>query len=306
QTSSAAATGLTYNALGQTTSITPSGGSPFGMTYAGSGQDTRLTAGQSSYRYNSTGMSSVSSGGSSSNVVRTPDGQLISEQVNGATYYFLLDGQGSVLDLVDSSGTVYDKYTYDPYGNTTSGNTTIARETVANPFRYLGAVLDASTGLYHLGARFYDPRLGRFTQPDPSNTGAPGDYTYGGDAPSSLSDPSGLVSVPIDGSGSWRPCRDGWTCLDSTALLWDGALFHIAGAAGAALVAGSAAGVAGLFGLGAIAVLPIAGIAVGVASAALMTSIGIALHWAREHCLPWGAMLRVTREHGVQAECWYP
>ncbi|MGH2410405.1 MAG: RHS repeat-associated core domain-containing protein, partial [Chloroflexota bacterium] len=42
QTSSAAATGLTYNALGQTTSITPSGGSPFGMTYAGSGQDTRL------------------------------------------------------------------------------------------------------------------------------------------------------------------------------------------------------------------------------------------------------------------------
>ncbi|MEU0025124.1 RHS repeat-associated core domain-containing protein [Streptomyces sp. NPDC006335] len=33
--------------------------------------------------------------------------------------------------------------------------------------RYSGAYLDP-TGLYKMGARYYDPQLGRFTQPDPS------------------------------------------------------------------------------------------------------------------------------------------
>lgn len=37
----------------------------------------------------------------------------------------------------------------------------------ANPLRYVGEIRD-TTGLVKLGARYYDPDLGRFTQHDPS------------------------------------------------------------------------------------------------------------------------------------------
>ena len=57
-------------------------------------------------------------------------------------------------------------YTYDPYGATTE---TTSSGAVANPWRYTGQYQDASTGLYKMGARYYQPELGRWTQPDPSD-----------------------------------------------------------------------------------------------------------------------------------------
>ncbi|MGH2411293.1 MAG: RHS repeat-associated core domain-containing protein, partial [Chloroflexota bacterium] len=216
----------------------------------------------------------------------------------GATYYFLLDGQGSVLDLVDSSGTVYDKYTYDPYGNITSGNTTSARETVANPFRYLGAVLDASTGLYHLGARYYDPALGRFTQPDPSNTGAPGDYTYGGDAPSSLSDPSGLMAGVAPG-GSEKPCPSGWQCMSSQELLDNVKGGRLAGFV-FALLAFLITAASVFFGFAAPAILVLGDSGAGMASS-LVSDYFRRMY---EKCKPRGARFRTSVFRGLQAECW--
>ncbi|MFD5970962.1 RHS repeat-associated core domain-containing protein [Streptomyces sp. NPDC060311] len=40
-------------------------------------------------------------------------------------------------------------------------------EAVPQPYRYAGAYADP-TGLYKVGHRYYDPTLGRFTQPDPT------------------------------------------------------------------------------------------------------------------------------------------
>jgi RHS repeat-associated protein len=45
---------------------------------------------------------------------------------------------------------------------------TTPTEAVPQPYRYTGAYLDP-TGLYKMGARYYDPQAGRFTQPDPSD-----------------------------------------------------------------------------------------------------------------------------------------
>ncbi|MGI8690096.1 MAG: RHS repeat-associated core domain-containing protein [Thermomicrobiales bacterium] len=53
--------------------------------------------------------------------------------------------------------------------------------------RYTGAYLD-STGLYKMGARYYDPARGRFTQLDPLGNG----YVYASDNPVNFIDPSGL------------------------------------------------------------------------------------------------------------------
>ncbi|MFF7542234.1 RHS repeat-associated core domain-containing protein [Streptomyces canus] len=55
--------------------------------------------------------------------------------------------------------------------------------------RYTGTYLDPS-GLYKMGARYYDPQLGRFTQPDPSGKES-NPYAYAAGDPINRTDPSG-------------------------------------------------------------------------------------------------------------------
>ncbi|MEJ3750147.1 RHS repeat-associated core domain-containing protein [Actinomycetes bacterium KLBMP 9797] len=61
---------------------------------------------------------------------------------------------------------------------------------------FVGGTRDASTGLTHLGAREYDPLLGRFISVDPvmdlSDAQQMHGYTYGNNSPITNSDPSGL------------------------------------------------------------------------------------------------------------------
>jgi RHS repeat-associated protein len=63
---------------------------------------------------------------------------------------------------------------------------------VPNPFRWVGAVWDSSTGLYEMGERYYDPTTARFTQEDPPGGG----FRYADGAPINLVDPSGLMADP--------------------------------------------------------------------------------------------------------------
>jgi RHS repeat-associated protein len=69
-----------------------------------------------------------------------------------------------------------------------------------NHFKYAGQELDAESGLYHMGARYYSPTLGRFTSPDPlyvemhrlSDPQQLNLYTYGRNNPTTFSDRTGL------------------------------------------------------------------------------------------------------------------
>jgi hypothetical protein len=47
----------------------------------------------------------------------------------------------SVVGLLNSAGSLVNSYALDPYGNVTSQT-----EAVFNPFKWIGAVWDASTG----------------------------------------------------------------------------------------------------------------------------------------------------------------
>ena len=78
---------------------------------------------------------------------------------------------------------------------------------------FVGGVQDDNTGLTNLGAREYDPSIGRFLSPDPVlDSGAPQSwnaYDYAADSPVTLSDPSGLcpadlcgIGYPIGGTGT--------------------------------------------------------------------------------------------------------
>jgi RHS repeat-associated protein len=118
--------------------------------------------------------------------VRDSEGNLISRRADGRSHYYLLDGLGSVVGLLDETGVKVNSYRYDPYGMALA-----AVEAVPNPWRYAG--LADPTGLVKFGERCYDPALGRFTQPDPSGQDLP--YGYAGCNPVNRTDPSGLLTA---------------------------------------------------------------------------------------------------------------
>ena len=80
---------------------------------------------------------------------------------DGSVQQYTYDGNGNVSELVDGSGNVVAHYEYDPYGNS------IVATGADNPFRFSSKYLDAETGLYYYGCRYYSPVLGRWLSRDP-------------------------------------------------------------------------------------------------------------------------------------------
>jgi len=106
------------------------------------------------------------------------------------TYHY--DYRGSTVALTDGNGNVTARIEYSPYGTTTyrTGNTD-------TPFLFNGryGVQTDANGLLYMRARYYNPYLCRFLNPDPSGfTGGLNFYAYADGNPVSLIDPFGLWS----------------------------------------------------------------------------------------------------------------
>ncbi|MDQ2668646.1 MAG: RHS repeat-associated core domain-containing protein, partial [Gemmatimonadota bacterium] len=105
------------------------------------------------------------------------------------TYYVARDQLGNVRQVIDvASGTVAQAVDYDVNGvvtrNTKSG---------FQPFGYAGGQNDANGRTVHFGARDYDPRTGRWVQPDPIGAGGGQNrYAYVGNDQIGRLDPDGL------------------------------------------------------------------------------------------------------------------
>jgi RHS repeat-associated protein len=86
----------------------------------------------------------------------------------GTPYYYLRNGQGYIVGIMDGSGQTHVTYTYDTWGNPISTvlNNTDPLLAELNPFRYRGYVYDTETNLYYCQSRYYDPSIGRFISPD--------------------------------------------------------------------------------------------------------------------------------------------
>ncbi len=69
--------------------------------------------------------------------------------------------------IYNTSGTVVAEYEYDAWGRVLSATdkTDLAIAEI-NPFRYRSYYYDTETELYYLETRYYDPKLGRFLNPD--------------------------------------------------------------------------------------------------------------------------------------------
>jgi RHS repeat-associated protein len=115
---------------------------------------------------------------------------LIALRTGGEWRYPLYDNLGSTRRLINANQTATDSYSYEAFGGITaqSGST-------YNPYRYVGSLgyysADSTTGLQHLGARYYNAVHGRFTQPEPLGGNADG-YPYVDNMPTAAADPSGL------------------------------------------------------------------------------------------------------------------
>jgi RHS repeat-associated protein len=191
---------FTYNTKGQTTDITAGGVTLSAMAYADVGQSERTSSTQSgsatTFLSSPLGLDKATTGANSTYTVRDSDGNLIGfKDSAGAHWYYLLDNLGSVVAVINSSGsTVANRYGYDEYGQATS-----VTSTVTQPWRYGSGYLD-NTGLYKFGARYYDASLGRWTQPDPipgtvQNPGTVNRYLYVGDDPVNDADPAGTCGI---------------------------------------------------------------------------------------------------------------
>lgn len=65
------------------------------------------------------------------------------------------------MGLMNESNQLAKSYDYDAFGIEKNPS-----DEDNNPFRYCGEYYDVETGTYYLRARYYDPRIGRFTQQD--------------------------------------------------------------------------------------------------------------------------------------------
>ena len=151
------------------------------FAYDSDGKRVRKTSGENTttYYYNGNVLSGLvrraagSTGvGTTVQFVYDTQGKPFMLRLNGKTdYFYLYNGLGDVVGLVDSSNQVVVRYQYNSWGKVTSTQDTsgVSLATL-NPFRYRKYVHDPETGLYCLGSRYYDPEVGRFVNADDPST----------------------------------------------------------------------------------------------------------------------------------------
>lgn len=142
-------------------------------------------------------------------------GQTIAMRTAGGLTWLLGDRQGTTSITVDAATQNYAMRRQDPYGNS-RGSVTGTWPAAMNK-GYLGGTEDP-TGLTHLGAREYDPVVGRFISPDlvcdPKDPQGLDGYAYAHQNPIGRTDPTGLDS----GSG--------WQYVGETHYSYDAGGYH--------------------------------------------------------------------------------
>jgi RHS repeat-associated protein len=112
--------------------------------------------------------------------------------------YFHNDVSGSPLAATDATGNLLWKENYKPYGEKLNQ----AAPSTSNKIGFHGKTFDDDTGLSYMGARYYDPVLGRFMGIDPldfreDNLHSFNRYAYANNNPYKYVDPDGKDALEI-------------------------------------------------------------------------------------------------------------
>jgi RHS repeat-associated protein len=124
---------------------------------------------------------------------------LVARNHGTTRHYALSDALGSVTAIVNTSGTVRERYGYDGFGqprymNASFGSRSSSSytwETLFDAYRY-----DTESGLYQVRYRYLHPRLGRWVSRDPfEEEGTNNLYEFVENSPNNRADPNGLLVV---------------------------------------------------------------------------------------------------------------
>jgi len=126
-------------------------------------------------------------------VLATTNTNVHAQQYDPVFYYYHTDHLGSSSIITDRNGTLVKHYEYCAFGKERYAS---ANPAFAMSHRFTGQILDDETGLYFYESRYYDPELGRFTQPDtivpdPDDPQTLNRYTYTLNNPLKYVDPTG-------------------------------------------------------------------------------------------------------------------
>ncbi len=88
---------------------------------------------------------------------------LLFTSASGKVLYYHTDNFGTPMAMTNQTGEVVWQADELPFGEEYETEETPNK----NNHRFLGKELDDETGLVYMGARYLDPKTGRFTQPDP-------------------------------------------------------------------------------------------------------------------------------------------
>lgn len=144
-------------------------------------------------------------------------GQTIAARTSDGLQWQLSDRHGTAETQVDSTTQAATFRRMDPFGNPRGQQPSTG--TWFGDKGFVGGVQDTTSDLTHLGAREYDPSIGRFVSLDPilelTDPQQINGYSYAADNPVSGSDPTGLLQM-YTGAGNGNDPSTSRACAGSS------------------------------------------------------------------------------------------
>ncbi|MFF7245220.1 RHS repeat-associated core domain-containing protein [Embleya sp. NPDC008237] len=141
----------------------------------------------------------------------TAGGATVVRTGTSAPVYMAADHHGTGTTTLDSVTLAVTRRQSKPFGDGRGPQPTQANGQWPDDKGFLGKPMD-STGLTHVGAREYDPTLGRFISVDPimdlSDPQQMQSYSYANNNPVTFSDPTGLICVAWVDNDVTKPCTN--------------------------------------------------------------------------------------------------
>ena len=138
----------------------------------------------------------ISGGNVENTVYYYGNGELLARKDhNGSRYFYHNDHLGGTNVVTNESGDVVERTRYYPFGKILEGGT--------SRNLYTGQEFDKETGIYYYGARYYNPEIRRFVQPDPIipdyyDPQSLNRYSYVENNPVKYVDPTGnFIAIPV-------------------------------------------------------------------------------------------------------------